>query len=132
VVSVCARELYTSFGLRSLSPRHADYRARYEGGVWERDGSYHQGAVWPWLLAHFALAECRVYGDAATAQRRLEPLREHLADAGLGSISEIFDGQEPHRPRGAPVQAWSVACALEAWWRLEQLKDAEQRMNNAA
>ncbi|MEW8458900.1 MAG: amylo-alpha-1,6-glucosidase, partial [Candidatus Thiodiazotropha endolucinida] len=68
------------------------------------------------------LAEYRVKGDAEAAQKRLEPLADHLLDAGLGSISEIFDGDPPHRATGAPAQAWSVACALDAWWRLEQAK----------
>ncbi len=132
VVGVCGRELFTSFGLRSLSPRHGDYRTQYLGGVYERDGGYHQGPVWSWLLAHYALAEFRVYGDAEAAQQRLCALREHLADAGLGSVSEIFDGQAPHHPRGAPVQAWSVACALEAWWRLERAKREQRRVSDAA
>ena len=122
VVRACGRELLTSYGLRSLSPSHRDFRPRYLGGVWERDGSYHQGPVWAFLLGHYALAEFRVGGDAAGAQARLDPLRDHLLDAALGSVSEILDGAPPHAPRGAPSQAWSVACALEAWWRLEKAK----------
>ncbi len=122
VVRICGRELLTSYGLRSLAPGHPDYRPYYLGGVWERDGSYHQGPVWAWLLGHYALAEYRVHGDAATAQARLQPIRDHLLDAGLGTVSEILDGAPPHVPRGAPAQAWSVACVLEAWQRLERLK----------
>lgn len=122
VVEECARELLGSCGLRSLAPAHPDYRARYEGGVLERDGAYHQGPVWGWLLGHFALALHRVTGDAAAAQRVLEPVGDHLLDAGLGTVSEIFDGDPPHTPRGAPAQAWSVACVLEAWWRLERAR----------
>lgn len=122
VVRVCGRELLTSYGLRSLAPGHPDYRPHYLGGVWERDGSYHQGPVWGWLLGHYALAEYRVHGDAVAAQARLTPIRDHLLDAGLGTVSEIFDGAPPHVPRGAPAQAWSVACVLEAWQRLERLK----------
>lgn len=122
VVRVCGRELLTSYGLRSLAPSHPDYRPYYLGGVWERDGSYHQGPVWAWLLGHYALAEHRVHGDAAVAQARLRPIRDHLLDAGLGTVSEILDGAPPHVPRGAPAQAWSVACVLEAWQRLERLK----------
>ena len=122
VVRVCGRELLTSYGLRSLAPGHPDYRPHYLGGVWERDGSYHQGPVWGWLLGHYALAEYRVHGDAVAAQARLTPIRDHLLDAGLGTVSEIFDGAPPHTPRGAPAQAWSVACVLEAWQRLERLK----------
>ncbi|MBK8750945.1 MAG: glycogen debranching enzyme family protein [Candidatus Competibacteraceae bacterium] len=122
VIQVCGRELLTSCGLRSLASGHPDYRPRYLGGVWERDGSYHQGPVWGWLLGHYALAEYRVHGDAVAAQARLTPIRDHLLDAGLGTVSEIFDGAPPHTPRGAPAQAWSVACVLEAWQRLERLK----------
>lgn len=122
VVELCARRLLTSYGLRSLNPEHPDYRPHYLGDVWKRDGSYHQGPVWAWLLGHFALAEYRVLGDFAVAVARLEPMRDHLCDAGLGTVSEIFDGAAPHTPRGAPVQAWSVACTLESWWRLKRMK----------
>lgn len=122
VLEICGRELLVSHGLRSLPPSHPEYAGRYEGGVWERDGSYHQGPVWAWLLGHYAWAEYRVHGDAAAAQRRLEPLRDHLLDAGLGTVSEILDGDPPHTPRGAPSQAWSVACALDAWWQLERAR----------
>jgi predicted glycogen debranching enzyme len=127
VVGVVGRELLTSYGLRSLAPSHPDYRPHYQGGVWERDGGYHQGPVWAWLLGHYALAEFRVHGDAAAACARLAPLADHLGDAALGTISEIFDGAAPHRPRGCPVQAWSVACTLESWWRLERARSGASR-----
>ncbi len=120
VVRQCGRELLASYGLRSLAAGHPDYRPHYLGGPGERDSSYHQGPVWAWLLGHYALAEFRIHGDARAAQARLEPIRDHLLDAGLGTVSEIFDGAPPHTPRGAPAQAWSVACVLEAWWRLER------------
>lgn len=122
VVNLCGRELLTSYGLRSVSLRDKAYCGHYKGGVADRDGAYHQGTVWAWLLGHYALAEFRVTGDAAAAQQRLIPLADHLSDEGVGTISEIFDGDPPHEPRGAPSQAWSVACILEAWWRLEQAK----------
>jgi len=122
VVRVCGRELLTSYGLRSLAPRHAEFRPYYIGDVRERDGSYHQGPVWGWLLGHYALAAYRAHGDAVKAQSWLEPIRDHLSDAGLGTVSEIFDGAPPHQPRGAPAQAWSVACVLEAWLQLERFK----------
>ncbi|MBI5618572.1 MAG: glycogen debranching enzyme family protein [Gammaproteobacteria bacterium] len=124
VVAECAAELLCSHGLRSLSPRDPAYRGRYEGGVAARDSSYHQGPVWPWLLAHFIRAELAVTGDVAAAKARLAPLGDHLADAGLGTVSEIFDGDPPHAARGAPAQAWSVAAALEAWWRITQAEAA--------
>ena len=122
VVAEVKRHLLTSYGLRSLAPGHPAYRGRYEGGVWERDSAYHQGPVWSWLLPHYAMAEYRVTGDAELAQSRLAPIRDHLLDAGLGTISEIFDGEPPHAPRGAPSQAWSVACVLEAWVKLERAR----------
>ncbi len=127
VVEECGRELLTSYGLRSLAPGHSEYRKHYKGDVWARDGAYHQGTVWAWLLGHYALAKYRVEGDAARAQALLEPIAWHLCDAGLGTVSEIFDGDPPHKARGAPAQAWSVACTLEAWVRLEQarLHDAD-------
>ncbi|MCW2244050.1 amylo-alpha-1,6-glucosidase [Azospirillum canadense] len=127
VVAECRRELLTSHGLRSLAPDHPDYRGHYHGGVWERDGGYHQGPVWAWLIGPFALAVHRVTGDADAAQRLLEPIADHLTDAALGQVSEIFDGAPPHTPRGCPVQAWSAACVLEAWWRLEQTKSSNGR-----
>lgn len=125
VVSLCNRYLLTSFGLRSLEPYHRDYHPHYRGGVWERDSAYHQGPAWTWLLGHYALAEFKVHGDAAKAQARLEIIGQHLLDAGLGTLSEIFDGAPPHSPRGCPAQAWSVACVLEAWWRLEKAKQKQ-------
>jgi 4-alpha-glucanotransferase len=118
VLAECREHLLTPFGLRSLAPTHPDYRGHYGGGVRARDHAYHQGTVWGWLLGHYALAEYRVTGDAPAARALLEPMARQLARAGLGQLSEIFDADPPHAPRGAPAQAWSVACTLEAWWRL--------------
>ncbi len=122
VVAEVRRHLLTSYGLRSLAPEHPSYRPRYEGGVWERDSAYHQGTAWAWLLPHYALAEYRTTGNAELAQSRLSPIRDHLLDAGLGTVSEIFDGEPPHAARGAPSQAWSVACILDAWVKLERAR----------
>lgn len=118
VVRQVAQRLLTSYGLRTLAPASPHYRPRYVGGVAERDAGYHQGPAWAWLLGHFALAEYRTSGDALQALSRLDPIRDHLLDAGLGSVSELFDGDSPHCPRGAPCQAWSVAVTLHAWHRL--------------
>ncbi|MGH7070523.1 MAG: amylo-alpha-1,6-glucosidase [Acetobacteraceae bacterium] len=115
VVAICRQQLLTSYGLRSLAPGDAGYHPRYGGDVRERDGGYHQGAVWGWLLGHFALAVYHVTGDRAAALELLDPMQDALADQGLGTIGEIFDGDPPHDPRGAPSQAWSVACTLQAW-----------------
>ena len=124
VVALVGRRLLTSYGLRSLSADHPDYKPSYGGDPWHRDGAYHQGTVWAWLLGHYALAEYRVHRDADLALQRLAAMRDHLFDAGLGSVSEIFDAAAPHLPEGAPSQAWSVACVLEAWWRLQRAKQA--------
>ncbi len=118
VVDACARHLLTSYGLRSLAPGHPRYQGRYAGGPRERDGAYHQGTVWAWLLGPFALAHFRVHGDAATARSFLAPLASHLDDYGVGSIAEVFDGDAPFAPGGCIAQAWSVAETLRAWHAL--------------
>jgi predicted glycogen debranching enzyme len=115
VVDACARHLLTSLGLRSLAPHDARYRGTYQGGVVDRDGAYHQGTSWAWLLGPFALAHYRVHHDRDAALAFLEPVRHHLGDHGLGTIAEIFDGDPPHAPRGCIAQAWSVAETLRAW-----------------
>jgi predicted glycogen debranching enzyme len=115
VVDVAARELWTPVGLRSLAPREPGYAGRYEGGPRERDAVYHQGTVWSWLLGPFALAHFNVYRDAGAAQAYLAGIAPHLREACVGQISEIFDGDEPHKPEGCVAQAWSVAEVLRAW-----------------
>ena len=119
VVAACQRELLTPMGLRTLSPRDAAYAGQYTGGPLQRDAAYHQGTVWPWLLGPFAIAHHRVHGRAAEARAWLAGIGSHLAEAGIGSISEIFDGDAPHRPRGCIAQAWSVAEVLRAWFELK-------------
>ncbi|MDE3128662.1 MAG: glycogen debranching enzyme family protein, partial [Gemmatimonadota bacterium] len=104
-VDACARALLTSHGLRSLAPDQEGYRPHYEGDVASRDGAYHQGTVWAWLLGPFALAHFRVYHEMDTARALLDPLLDHLHSHGLGSIAEIFDGAPPHWPRGCIAQA---------------------------
>lgn len=118
VVDVCANRLLTSFGLRSLAPDDPLYRGVYGGPQRDRDAAYHQGTVWGWLLGPFALAHYRVYGSSAAALAFLEPMRDHLLAAGLGTASEIFDGDPPFAPRGCIAQAWTVAELLRAWARL--------------
>jgi predicted glycogen debranching enzyme len=117
VVAVVEAELWTPAGLRSLARGEAGYTAQYQGGVESRDASYHQGTVWPWLAGAFVEAWVRTHGDDAAArqaarQRFLDPLLARLDIAGLGHLGEIADGDPPHRPRGCPFQAWSVAELL--------------------
>jgi predicted glycogen debranching enzyme len=118
VVDACARHLLTSYGLRSLVPGHPQYRGRYGGGPFDRDAAYHQGPAWGWFLGPFALAHFRVHGDAQAAQAFLEPMAHHLADYGVGSIAEIFDGDPPFAPRGCIAQAWSISETLRAWMEI--------------
>lgn len=118
VVDVCARQLWVSYGLRSLAADDPAYRTHYGGDPTQRDGAYHQGTVWGWLLGPFAIAHYRVYGDADRARTILAPVEHHLSDACLGSISEIFDGDPPHAPHGCFAQAWSVAEVIRAWREL--------------
>jgi glycogen debranching enzyme len=119
VVKKVQEHLLTPYGLRSLAPSDPQYRGRYTGGPAERDGAYHQGAVWPWLLGPFITSYVKVNGgsEAARAQAAewLEPLRNHLSDTGVEQIPEIFDGDPPHRPCGCIAQAWSVAEVLRAY-----------------
>jgi predicted glycogen debranching enzyme len=114
VVDACARQLLTPLGLRSLSSEDARYTGHYGGDTARRDGAYHQGTVWPWLIGPFVTAHLRVYRDPATARSFLLPLLRHLDDHGLGSICEIADGDPPFTPRGCIAQAWSVAEVLRA------------------
>jgi predicted glycogen debranching enzyme len=115
VVEICAQQLLTSHGLRSLAPSDPAYKSRCTGGPRERDSAYHQGTVWAWLLGPFALAHFRVYRDQAIAQSFLEPLGRTIYTGGLGSIGEIFDAEAPFRPAGCIAQAWSVAELFRAW-----------------
>jgi predicted glycogen debranching enzyme len=120
VVQMCARELLTPVGLRSLAPSDSSYARLYVGGPAQRDAVYHQGTVWSWLLGPFALAHYRVYRNPRQALSLLEGLAPHLEDACLGTISEIFDGDAPHAPRGCFAQAWSVSETLRAWHYLRE------------
>jgi predicted glycogen debranching enzyme len=115
VVDACARHLLTSHGLRSLAPGDPAYTGHYGGDRQQRDAAYHQGTAWGWLIGPFISAHLRVYGNRELARSFLVPLLRHLADHGVGSISEIFDGAPPFTPHGCTAQAWSVAELLRAW-----------------
>ncbi len=123
ILDCCARVLLTSFGLRSLAPKEAGYISHYGGDRWQRDAAYHQGTVWSWLIGPFVSAHLKVYRDPDLAWSFLKPLFDHLAEAGLGSISEIFDAEPPFAPAGCIAQAWSVGEALRAAYEIQAIKE---------
>ncbi len=117
IVDVVESKLWTPLGLRTLAPDDPRYVPHYQGNIRERDGAYHQGTAWPWLLGPFVEAWLRLNGATMTniqqaRQRFVAPLMRHLQHAGLGHVSEIADGDPPHTPRGCPFQAWSLSELL--------------------
>jgi len=116
IVSLIEERLLTPFGLRTLDPKDPRYASRYTGDPRSRDAAYHQGTVWAWLIGPFLTAYQKVNGKSAKTQSHLRAhlalLLTHLWEGGLGTISEIFDGDLPHDPRGCTAQAWSVAEVL--------------------
>jgi predicted glycogen debranching enzyme len=116
VLEVATRTLLTPVGLRSLAPGHPDYKPNYHGDLRTRDAAYHQGTVWAWLIGPYVDAYLKVHpGDLAGARATLQGLVEHLGDAGVGTLSEVFDAEAPYTPRGCMAQAWSVAELLRCW-----------------
>jgi predicted glycogen debranching enzyme len=116
VLEVVERELLTPVGLRSLSPNNPDYKKNYHGDLKTRDAAYHQGTVWAWLIGPFIDAWLRVHpNEQRTARAFLRAFPEHLSEGGIGTISEVFDAEQPHTPRGCIAQAWSVAEVLRCW-----------------
>ncbi|MFL6518697.1 MAG: amylo-alpha-1,6-glucosidase [Chthoniobacterales bacterium] len=116
VVDVAENELVTPVGLRSLSPKHPDYKPIYAGDLRSRDGAYHQGTVWAWLIGPFIDAWLKVHpGENAAARKFLERFPESMNENGVGTISEVFDAREPHTAGGCIAQAWSVAEVLRSW-----------------
>lgn len=116
VLEVVQRELLTPVGLRSLSRKDPEYKPIYSGDLRSRDGAYHQGTVWAWLIGPFIDAWLKVHPhDKAGARKFLEHFPQHLNEAGVGTISEVFDAREPHTEGGCIAQAWSVAEVLRSW-----------------
>ena len=119
VVVKVFQELFTPYGLRSLTPSHPDYKGRYQGDRWSRDAAYHQGTVWSWLLGPFVTAYLKVHSfsdrSCYVAREILAPFRRYLFEHGVGTVSEIFDGDFPHEPKGCTAQAWSVAEILRCY-----------------
>jgi predicted glycogen debranching enzyme len=119
VLDIVTEQLLTPYGLRTLTPKSDKYCPKYTGNQWRRDCAYHQGTVWPWLIGPYCDAYAKVHG-AGKAQRKeigkiIQPLLDHMQEAGLGNIAEIFDGNAPHRPVGCFAQAWSVSEVLRTY-----------------
>lgn len=118
-------ELLTPKGLRTLSPQDSNYVGIYEGDQAQRDSAYHQGTVWPWLLGHFAEGYLRIHGESGVSfiENIFKGFEEDMVIHGIGSISEIYDGDPPHNPNGTVSQAWSVAELLRIKMMIDQFKD---------
>ena len=128
VLDVCEAKLLTPVGLRSLAPDHPDYQPRYDGNLRARDAAYHQGTVWAWLIGPFIDAWVKVHpDDTVQARRYLDGFAQHLGEACLGSISEIFDAEPPYTPRGCVAQAWSIAEVLRCWVKTADQQGSQTR-----
>ena len=127
VLGSIERSLATSYGLRTLAPTDPDYRGDYGGDQAKRDSGYHQGPVWTWLAGAYVEAHLRIHGDVAAARSLLVPFEDHLGDAGLGTISEILEGDPPHAPRGCIAQAWGVAEVHRVWRLVVAAEDEGRR-----
>jgi predicted glycogen debranching enzyme len=123
VLAVVRENLLTPVGLRSLAPGQPDYKPRYFGNLLARDAAYHQGTVWAWLIGPFIDAWLRAYPDDRNGtEELLDGFRNHMGEACVGSISEVFDAESPYTPRGCIAQAWSVAEVLRCLVKLELQK----------
>ncbi|OEK07791.1 glycogen debranching protein [Flavivirga aquatica] len=122
IVDICSETLLTSHGLRSLANFEQEYIGIYTGNQYQRDSAYHQGTVWGWLIGPFIHAHLKIYKNTYSAQRFLKPFKDHLQGDGLGTISEIFDGDAPFTPKGCVAQAWSVGQILQVYDEIENLE----------
>ena len=122
VVNVVQKELLTPRGLRTLSPKNINFKGTYAGNQPDRDRAYHQGTVWPWLFGHFAEAYLRIHGKEGVPyiKERYQGFEEVMTEAGIGSISEVYDGDPPHLAGGTISQAWSVSELLRTHALIEK------------
>ncbi|MBN1413567.1 MAG: glycogen debranching enzyme family protein [Bacteroidales bacterium] len=125
ILTVIERDLLTSRGLRTLSPQNEHYNGIYEGNQEQRDKAYHQGTVWPWLLEHFCEGYLSLYKESGLHKVKeiVNGFEETINEYGVGTIAEIYDGDPPHRPRGAISQAWSVAALLRIIEKIEKFTE---------
>lgn len=122
ILDICERELLTRRGLRTLSPKSPEYKGAYKGGVAERDLAYHQGIAWPWLLGHYAEAYLKIHPRHGVphVKQLYESFEPVMMEHGIGTVSEVYDGDPPYLPGGSPSQAWSVAELLRMGYLIEQ------------
>lgn len=127
LIETVKRYLLTGRGLRSLAPKHPDYTGIYQGNQVQRDLAYHQGTVWPWLLEHYCEAYLQLYKKSGVEHIRsiLKNFESVISEHGIGSVSEIYDGDPPHTARGAISQAWSVASLLRIINKIEKFESTE-------
>ncbi len=127
ILNIVERDLLTPRGLRTLSPKNKNYMGIYEGNQEQRDSAYHQGTIWPWLLEHFCEGYINVYKDCGLykVQKIIKGFEATMNEHGIGTISEIYDGDPPHKPRGAISQAWSVAALLRIINKVENFTPAK-------
>ena len=117
VIKTTEKHLLTPVGLRSLSPEDPHYRSHYFGNQWSRDGAYHQGTVWSWLLGSYYFAKMKYEGQEGKEKviKHIDKFKTHLKEAGIGTVSEIFDAENPFKANGCIAQAWGVAEVLRAY-----------------
>lgn len=120
VLEIVTKKLLTPYGLRTLDPAHKDYKPHYIGDRWARDAAYHQGLVWTWLLGPYVNAWMRVHKNPEEAIKILDAFDDHIKDIGVGTVSEIFDAEEPYNPGGCIAQAWSVSEILRIILMIEK------------
>jgi predicted glycogen debranching enzyme len=128
MLEIVKRDLLTPRGLRSLAPNHPDYQGIYEGNQEQRDRAYHQGTVWPWLIEHFCTGYVALYKKSALPllKKIIENFEPTVNEHGIGTISEIYNGDPPHIPQGAISQAWSVAALLNVLDMIDELEVSEE------
>ncbi len=127
IIEIIRRDLLTPRGLRTLAPNHPDYKGKYEGNQTQRDLAFHQGSVWPWLIEHFSEAYLRLYKKSGLSLlksivRDFEPT---VSEHGIGTISEVYDGDPPYTARGAISYALSVAALLNVIDKIEKMESTE-------
>jgi glycogen debranching enzyme len=125
ILTIVERDLLTPRGLRTLSPQNEYYKGIYEGNQEQRDNAYHQGTVWPWLLEHYCEAYLSLYKESGLNKVKeiINGFEETIMEYGIGTIAEIYDGNPPHKPRGAVSQAWSVASLLRIVEKIEKFQE---------